>query len=481
MNYLKAIPLRPGFAELVFSNPNTTQSLFFISIQRRGHSESHLGNNGWQVSEHTFQLQARIDNEQLKIEVGPAVVAYMDDKSNYEFLIGETEADKSLHIVRWSGVPGYIRPKGNESLIDLQPRPITPTPPPVTPPLPVSPPIGVQQAPIATPLPISPILPVSPVPLTISPIPLVPTPVPQPPKIPPVSGGGGVVKINCGNCGKPVLSTFKICPSCHKSTEFSQPVSGNVSSKTTPIQPVTIVPSSLNSSAIVSSNPTNPTNPTIATSTASGLSAAKVFCGNCGKPVLSTMIKCPSCGEPTGKNPSVGGVSSPTKSHQGSGSTGSVSTANITNLSFSNMQLASRWARLGAVIIDNIIIANILMWLLLKLVFGNEMTDLFSDNPMDVEADGLAILKASLIQFVMMILYHSIFNASDESGTFGKMICGIRVRDMQGQRISFGKSLGRTLLTLIPPMSLGVLFIFFNDKRQTMSDQICDTLVIKKG
>ena len=102
MNYLKAIPLRPGFAELVFSNPNTTQSLFFISIQRRGHSESHLGNNGWQVSEHTFQLQARIDNEQLKIEVGPAVVAYMDDKSNYEFLIGE-----SCYVVLWSLINSF--------------------------------------------------------------------------------------------------------------------------------------------------------------------------------------------------------------------------------------------------------------------------------------------------------------------------------------------------------------------------------------
>ena len=79
-----------------------------------------------------------------------------------------------------------------------------------------------------------------------------------------------------------------------------------------------------------------------------------------------------------------------------------------------------------------------------------------------------------------MILYHTILNATDDSGTFGKMICGIRVRDMQGQRISFWTSLFRSIFTYLPLFSIGMLFIFFTEKKQTMADKICKTMVIKK-
>ena len=210
--------------------------------------------------------------------------------------------------------------------------------------------------------------------------------------------------------------------------------------------------------------------------------ATRTFCGNCGKPVLSTMIKCPSCGQPTGVKPSVGQVSAPQAVISQSSSGNTVSSASQSSYQPNpQIVLASRWARLGAAIIDNSIIGNIIFWLVWKFVFGAEYADITSDEPLDPEGSIAIIPMVSLISFGIMVLYHSILNSSDDSGTFGKMIFGIRVRDDQGQRISFGTSLGRTLLTFIPILNLGILNIFFNDKRQTMGDAVCKTLVIKKG
>ena len=451
MNYSKAIPITPGFAELVFTNANLSQSPVFVSIQRKGHQESHLGGKGWQVSEHTFQLSARLENNELRIEVGKRIVGYLEGNSNYEFFVGQTSDNKAVHIVRWSGVPEYrlseddldepvIKPLINE------PKPIQPKPDPV------------PEDPKPTP-PVQPPDPILPVP---------PRPVPP----------TGPIKLFCPN-GHSVLSTFKKCPICQVAIDPQAPAVGTpVAVASSPLIPPTpIMPKVINAPKVVMPPVSAPITPV---PLAAG--ASRTFCGNCGKSVLSTMIKCPSCGQPTGVKPSVGQVSAPQAAMPQSSSINAISSGSQSSYQPNpQIVLASRWARLGAAIIDNSIIGNIIFWLVWKFVFGAEYADITSDEPLDPEGSIAIIPMVSLISFGIMVLYHSILNSSDDSGTFGKMIFGIRVRDDQGQRISFGTSLGRTLLTFIPILNLGILNIFFNDKRQTMGDAVCKTLVIKKG
>jgi uncharacterized RDD family membrane protein YckC len=447
MNYSKAVPIKPGYAELVFTNANFSQSTVFVSIQRKGHQASHLGGKGWQVSEHTFQLAARSENNELRIEVGKRIVGYLEGNSNYEFLVGQTSDNKMAHIVRWSGVPDYRLSEDDDDgpAIEPTPQPIIVNP--------------RSQDPVEPQLP-------KPIP------PELPKPVPpEPPK--PIQPGTGPIKLFCSN-GHAVLSTFKKCPICAVAIDPQPPVIGNPTSTVASplIQPAPIMPTVINAPKVVTPPVSAPITPV---PLAAG--ASRTFCGNCGKPVLSTMIKCPSCGQPTGVKPSVGQVSAPQSSSMNTISSGSQSSYQPNP----QIVLASRWARLGASIIDNWIIGYTIFWLVWKFVFAAEYADTFSDEPLDPEGSIAVIPIVGLIHFCIMTLYHSILNSSDDSGTFGKMICGIRVRDYQGQQISFGTSLGRTLLTLMPIVSLGMFVIFFNDKRQTLADKVCKTLVIKKG
>jgi len=462
MDYFKAIPIKPGHAELVFTNSSINQSKVFVSIQRKGHQESHLGGKGWQVSEHSFELPARLDGNELKIEVGKRIVGYLEGNSNYEFLVGETTDNKGLYIVRWRGVPEYRLSEDDDDGPAIEPAPT---------------PITVDPRP-AEPEDIAPIQPIQ----TQSPKPQI-VPTNPPPVANPIPAGNGPTRVFCPN-GHAVLSTFKKCPTCSVAIDPQALAAGNavVPSPTpiqaTPIQPAPIMPTVV---SVPNNSPPSPKLSLIPPVPLAG-GAGKTFCGNCGKPVLSTMIKCPYCGQATGVNPSVGQVNVPQAGVPQNTPNGAAWPFNSTNSQADPVSNpASRWARLGAAIIDNTIIGNVVFWLILKFGFSAEYADIISDQPSDPVASGEIILLASLINFVIMVLYHSLMNVTDESGTFGKMICGIRVRDYQGQRISFGASLGRTLLTLIPVLNLGMFYIFFNDKRQTMADAVCKTIVIKKG
>jgi uncharacterized RDD family membrane protein YckC len=250
----------------------------------------------------------------------------------------------------------------------------------------------------------------------------------------------------------------------------------------------TTTPITSNAATLIPPKPIQPTTVTGPTGSGvtlnSGLGTSKTFCGNCGKPVLSSMIKCPSCGQPTGVTPSVGGVNAPVSFTQPSvnvsASSNAASYASVPQVN-TGVQLASRWARWFAAIIDNSIVGMIVTWLIMKVLFPNELSDLTSGDLNDPYAVGTAYGQTSLIVSVLMILYHAILNATDEAGTLGKMICGIRVREISGDRISFMKSLGRTLITYLPFLYIGILWIFFTEKRQTLADKICKTIVIKKG
>lgn len=83
---------------------------------------------------------------------------------------------------------------------------------------------------------------------------------------------------------------------------------------------------------------------------------------------------------------------------------------------------------------------------------------------------------------LFQLLYFIVLEASPLRGTLGKRVLGLRVSDMEGQRISLLRSLIRTLVkTFIsfPMLMIGVLMVAFTPRKQGLHDMVAGTLVLR--
>jgi uncharacterized RDD family membrane protein YckC len=83
--------------------------------------------------------------------------------------------------------------------------------------------------------------------------------------------------------------------------------------------------------------------------------------------------------------------------------------------------------------------------------------------------------------YVVAILYFAITESSAWQATLGKKAVGIIVTDLDGNRISFGKALGRLFAKIISAIILYIGFFMagFTEKKQGLHDMIAGTLVVK--
>ena len=87
----------------------------------------------------------------------------------------------------------------------------------------------------------------------------------------------------------------------------------------------------------------------------------------------------------------------------------------------------------------------------------------------------------SLIMFLIQIAYFTLLESSEYQGTIGKMLVGIKVTDLQGNRISVLNALGRTLAKFLSAIILliGYLMVAFTEKKQGLHDMLAGTVVVK--
>jgi uncharacterized RDD family membrane protein YckC len=154
---------------------------------------------------------------------------------------------------------------------------------------------------------------------------------------------------------------------------------------------------------------------------------------------------------------------------------------------------AGFWKRVAAYLIDGALVGAVTWILALVLGAGTVFSGMFShinkDSLQDPEAN--AALAASIISLYFIIfgvaalsgwLYFALMESSAKQGTIGKMALGIKVTDLNGNRISFGRATGRFFGKIISGMILYIGFIMagFTDKKQAMHDMIAGTLVVNK-
>lgn len=129
---------------------------------------------------------------------------------------------------------------------------------------------------------------------------------------------------------------------------------------------------------------------------------------------------------------------------------------------------ANFWLRLGAVMIDSILIGIVLLLVAIIITNSGE----FSDS----EAQTLSVLSAIILQF----LYFTLMESSAKQGSPGKMALRIKVVNANLQRLTFAEAFNRNMAKFVTVLIFGIGFIMvgFTPKKQALHDKIANTLVI---
>jgi uncharacterized RDD family membrane protein YckC len=140
-------------------------------------------------------------------------------------------------------------------------------------------------------------------------------------------------------------------------------------------------------------------------------------------------------------------------------------------------EYAGFWIRVLASFIDALI--SCVVFFPLGIVIGILVVASGSDpNSSDVLLLRLATQGLSI---VVGWLYSAICESSSWQGTVGKKVVGLRVTDLDGRRISFGRATGRhfgkILSTLI--LFIGFIMVALTEKKQGLHDLLAGTLVVK--
>jgi len=157
-----------------------------------------------------------------------------------------------------------------------------------------------------------------------------------------------------------------------------------------------------------------------------------------------------------------------------------------------NTNYAGFGRRLAALLIDSIILGTV-QWIAimpLLAIFGiGVASNIEAMESMD-EAQSMAMAGSMMamgftFQIVFLIiqtLYFALLESSSKQATIGKMVLGIIVTDINGNKLDFAKALVRNLCRIISSaiLFIGYIMAAFTEKKQALHDMIASTLVVKK-
>lgn len=138
---------------------------------------------------------------------------------------------------------------------------------------------------------------------------------------------------------------------------------------------------------------------------------------------------------------------------------------------------AGFWIRVLAYIIDSLVLSVVFCPLGLVLGLAGGASGLEDDSP---EMLGINMLLNG-VSVLAGWLYHGLMESSSWQATLGKRLLKLKVTDLDGHRISFGKATGRYFGQILSGMICGIGFIMvaFTEKKQGLHDMLAGTLVLK--
>ena len=157
---------------------------------------------------------------------------------------------------------------------------------------------------------------------------------------------------------------------------------------------------------------------------------------------------------------------------------------------------AGFWLRFVAYVIDSLL-ATVVMGVFAAIAVGFLGIGFFQTlvagmqpgNSGNVNPAILAMFMATLMVFVVVLtiamwLYFVGMESSSHQGTLGKIALGLRVTDVDGRPVSFGRASGRffaKLITGLVPFAIGYIMAGFTAKKQALHDIIASCLVLRKS
>jgi uncharacterized RDD family membrane protein YckC len=138
------------------------------------------------------------------------------------------------------------------------------------------------------------------------------------------------------------------------------------------------------------------------------------------------------------------------------------------------MSYAGFWKRFAAAVIDAIV--TTIGGLVIGFVFGMVMVAGGTSDP--VILNGLG----NILGIILCWIYFAAMESAPSQGTLGKMALGIKVTDLDGNKIGFGKATGRHFGKILSGIILGIGFIMvaFTQKKQGLHDIMAGCLVVNK-
>lgn len=148
----------------------------------------------------------------------------------------------------------------------------------------------------------------------------------------------------------------------------------------------------------------------------------------------------------------------------------------------SNPEYAGFWIRFVAYLLDGIILSVIIGPIFFMFFAPAAGFASFADDPEAALVFAAGMSGFVMIELIVYLLYFAGMESSKYQATLGKMAIGVIVIDENGNRISFGRGVGRLLSKILSGLILYIGFIMagFDSRKQALHDKIANTLVIYK-
>ncbi|MGA2978676.1 MAG: RDD family protein [Terriglobales bacterium] len=197
------------------------------------------------------------------------------------------------------------------------------------------------------------------------------------------------------------------------------------------------------------------------------------FCNKCGAQNAASAQFCSRCGTPTSPIPGVVPAAVPGSSYSPPATSYQAVAPAV------GVRYGGFWIRVVAAIIDAIIVRVVVSPI--HLLFGGlGLAGMMSGVPHTGIGLGLLGGGVTLIASVFgSWLYEAFMESSSYQATLGKMIFGMKVTDLNGNRISFERATGRHFAKWLSGLVLciGYIMVGFTERKQGLHDLLAGTLV----
>ena len=212
-----------------------------------------------------------------------------------------------------------------------------------------------------------------------------------------------------------------------------------------------------------------------------------MFCSKCGNGLAAGSTFCQTCGTPVPATTFAPTAEIPLAAAAPAYGTVTARQSNVSPHWLPAATYAGFWLRFVALILDGLIMSVISAALYLPLVGLTGIGAAIRNIHRGPEPDP-ALLAAIFAAIPLLIgvsifakwLYFAYCESSEWQATPGKKVLNLRVTDLNGQRISFGRATGRYFAKWVSglTMLIGYIMAGFTEKRQALHDMIAGTLVL---